>query len=562
MNIFKEFVPLWLAKTAGHCGPGQPRARRRHAWAVEMLEGRVLLAGWVEQGPAPILYGDVEGMDAQRGPVAGAVEALAPDPGDPDLLYAGTVNGGIWRTTDATAASPTWVPLTDHLPSLAISDLEFSPADPTHRTLYAATGSYSNGVDGGPGAGVYRTTDGGATWSVLGSRVFGKRRLRDVVPTAIDGGRVVLAGARDDPATNTGGGVYRSADGGATWALISATGGLPPGPVSFLTGDPGNPYRFYATIQGPSSTGIYRSDDGGLTWAPKDQGLAGNLEPYARIELAIHDDPDHNVIYAAVMTAALGSPKEGLTGRLVSLERSTDQGDHWKAMSLPGDADGGIFLRGQTGINFAMAADPTDPDVVYVSGDQEVDPFPKANGTTDPVDRSFRGNASWPPGRQWTALDGNGAHGTAPHEDSRDLKFDARGDLLQANDGGVYRLINPNDSPGLAARRWVAAVGNLGTAEVNSVAYDHLNHVILSGTQDNGGVEQFGTIWGRFFPRDSVGVQVDPTSMPGHSIHYFEGDFGSFFTRVTLDGAHQLIDSHLLDLIINGTGGRGCPVRS
>ena len=170
---------------------------RRRAWTVEMLEGRALMSSWIEQGPGPILNGDVAGHGAQHGSVAGAVEALAPDPSNPDVLYAGTVNGGIWKTTNATAASPTWVPLTDHLPSLAISDLEFSPADPTHRTLYAATGSYSNGLDGGPGAGVYRTTDGGATWTVLGSKVFGNRRIRNVVPTLLDGGRVVLAGARD-----------------------------------------------------------------------------------------------------------------------------------------------------------------------------------------------------------------------------------------------------------------------------------------------------------------------------------------------------------------------------
>ena len=61
-----------------------------------------------------------------------------------------------------------------------------------------------------------------------------------------------------------------------------------------------------------------------------------------------------------------------------------------------------------------MAADPIDPNVVYMSGDQEADPFPKANGTTDPVDRSFRGDASQPLGRQWTTLDGFGAGGTAP----------------------------------------------------------------------------------------------------------------------------------------------------
>src|SRR3954453_7223726 len=115
-----------------------PRAARHRAWAVETLEGRTLMSSWVEQGPGPILNGDVQGMGAQHGSVAGAIEVLAPDPSNPDVLYAGTVNGGIWKTTNASSASPTWVPLTDHLPSLAISDLAFSPADTSHRTLYAA----------------------------------------------------------------------------------------------------------------------------------------------------------------------------------------------------------------------------------------------------------------------------------------------------------------------------------------------------------------------------------------------------------------------------------------
>ena len=98
-------------------------------WAVEArgphpaLElGRARAGSDLERG--------CRGHGAQHGPVAGAVEVLAPDPSNPDILYAGTVNGGVWKTTNATAASPTWVPLTDRLPSLAISDLAFSPADP------------------------------------------------------------------------------------------------------------------------------------------------------------------------------------------------------------------------------------------------------------------------------------------------------------------------------------------------------------------------------------------------------------------------------------------------
>src|SRR4051794_18718416 len=106
MAILGRMTPHASARAVGHSGRtrmDRPRAARRRAWAVEVLEGRLLLAAWVEQGPGPILNGDVQGMAAQHGSVAGAVEALAPDPGNPDVLYAGTVNGGIWKTTGATA---------------------------------------------------------------------------------------------------------------------------------------------------------------------------------------------------------------------------------------------------------------------------------------------------------------------------------------------------------------------------------------------------------------------------------------------------------------------------
>src|SRR6516164_8510846 len=109
---------LWGQSRRGH-----PRACRRRTWVAERLENRALLAAWVEQGPGPLFNGDVEGMEADHNPVTGAVEVLAPDPTNPDILYAGTANGGIWKTNNATSTSPTWIPLTDHLPSLSISDL-------------------------------------------------------------------------------------------------------------------------------------------------------------------------------------------------------------------------------------------------------------------------------------------------------------------------------------------------------------------------------------------------------------------------------------------------------
>src|SRR5262245_10375542 len=112
-------------------------------------------AQWIEQGPGIIRNGQTEGIPDN--PVVGAVNAVvAATPTDGNVVYIGTVNGGVWKTTNATAAPPTWTPLTDHLsfvgvfPGLSIASLAMSPTDPN--TLFAGTGSTSaEAFEGGPG---------------------------------------------------------------------------------------------------------------------------------------------------------------------------------------------------------------------------------------------------------------------------------------------------------------------------------------------------------------------------------------------------------------------------
>jgi hypothetical protein len=201
-----------------------------------------LLPAWVEQGPGPTLNGQTEGLP--NNPVAGSINAIAASPTDPDLVYVGTVNGGIWQTTNATAAPPTWMPLTDQqLPALSIRSLAISPVDAN--ILFAGTGSTSSfAFDGStdnasPGFGVARSTDGGATWTVLAASTLAGREIESIVPTTLDGGNVVLA------ATLYGvrGGVFRSTDMGNSFTQLSGNGtsGLPNAVVSSLVADPGHP---------------------------------------------------------------------------------------------------------------------------------------------------------------------------------------------------------------------------------------------------------------------------------------------------------------------------------
>src|SRR5438128_9021916 len=121
---FPPFLQRWRPAPK----PGRPVPRRNpfpRRLVLEKLEDRTLLSittqglpDWIEQGPGPNINGQVENIGSNN-PVAGAINALAPDPSNADILYAATANGGIWRTNNATAASPSWFPLTDRFPSLS-----------------------------------------------------------------------------------------------------------------------------------------------------------------------------------------------------------------------------------------------------------------------------------------------------------------------------------------------------------------------------------------------------------------------------------------------------------
>src|SRR5207244_1139585 len=131
-----------------------------------------------------------------------------------------------------------------------------------------------------------------------------------------------------------------------------------------------------------------------------------------------------------------------------------------------------INRLGQGSLHGAIVASPTDPTVVFISGD--ADSQAPHDGIT------FRGVYSTG-GTTWTRVVGSGANNTAPHSDSRAMVFDPQGNILQGNDGGIYRLANPDVD---ATRTWQSVEGNLVTAESHSAAYDPVSKVLTSGNQD------------------------------------------------------------------------------
>src|SRR5262249_50827376 len=152
---------------------------------------------------------------------------------------------------------------------------------------------------GSLGIGLARSTDGGATWTVLARDTFAGQRIRSVMPTKLGNGNVVLVAtdiAGDIPHMPAKG-LYRSTDNGASFVRISGGvgTGLPDQDVSDLVADPSNPNWFYAAVPVPYYTsaptgheGIYKSEDGGLTWAAVNTGLPA-LDSTFRMLLSVHN---------------------------------------------------------------------------------------------------------------------------------------------------------------------------------------------------------------------------------------------------------------------------------
>jgi hypothetical protein len=540
--FIRKFLPLSIAVTMAS------------APAVEA----VAASAWFEAGPGPVFNGQVAGLPGN--PVAGAVNAIVADPASADVLLAATVNGGIWSTANATSANPRWTPLTDRLPALSISSMARSPA--VSRLIFAGTGSTSSyDLNGSPGFGVLRSTDNGVTWQILAASTFADQVVDVILPTGLRDGAVLLAATRRFPTTQevdqsgAGGvadasaapmrGIFRSLNATAvnpnavTFIHLSgATGsGLPEGGVSSLVADPSAPRRFYAGISAVdgagAKAGVYRSIDGGATWTQVNGSGANVLTGTAeseRILLSIHTDPtNNNDIYAAVI---------GRRGILTGVFRSTDLGRNWTPLGVPVPP---IFPGRQGGLHGALAADPTSPTVVFVAGDRQNDPFPNANGCQDYVANTFRGDAALPPVRRWQSVVCDGANGTAPHADARSMIFDPNGNLLQTNDCGIYRLVNPDRSAG---RRWVSVIGNIAPTEFHSIAYDPLSKVVFGGTQDNGNAIQTAPRnprWNAFTLGDGGVVAVDSDQLvhPGTTLRYMSAFELRGFTRTTWNAANN-----------------------
>ncbi|QDS91756.1 Dockerin type I repeat protein [Roseimaritima multifibrata] len=570
-----------LSRTSVGMRRTERHIRRQRRLIVESLEDRRLLAVftegidfWGPQGPQPTINAQVENIPstgAGANPVVGAVHTVLPDPTDADVLYLGATNGGIWKTTDATAASPTWTPLTDQFASLSTGAMEFDTTDGTNQTILVGIGHTSSWSRiGGALTGLLRTTDGGATWDPLGQDdLIG----RNVVGVAIRGNTMVVAA--NNFGGGVGGGIYRSDDGGVSFDLVSGTAGLPTGAAFDLVSDPTDSNRLYASVSG---IGLFRTDDLGVTWNNITSGDASQNAAFTAL-----GNNNGEMSVASNGRVYVGVIANGQPNYLGYSDDPTSPAPTWMEMDLPvtQESDGdfeGLSPRskpgGQGAIHFSILADPNNPSIVYVGGDRQDSPFVNAIGSNNFTGRLFRGDttiASINPGSttnilspQWEHLtnvqdmgfvDGGTASNSSPHADSREMVFDANGDLIETDDGGIYRRTSPTDNTG----DWFSLVGNLQITEFHDIAYDSNSDIIIGGAQDTGTPEQTATgslTYDSVTQADGGDVAVDTLVGGGNSLRYASTqNFTTSFRYRVFDAGNSQVGATVFPSLAVGGGG-------
>ncbi|MGW8266065.1 MAG: WD40/YVTN/BNR-like repeat-containing protein [Longimicrobiales bacterium] len=335
------------------------------------------------------------------GPVGNRVSAVVGVPGNPNLYYIGAASGGVWKTVDGGVH---WEPVFDDQPAQSIGALAVDPRNPN--VVWAGTGEAHIRSNVSIGNGVYKTTDGGRTWTHMGLEESGRIARIRIHPFDPDIVFVAALGHLYGPQEERG--VFRTTDGGATWERILFT--TENAGASDIVMDPNNPEVLFAGFwemviwtwgrqSGGPGSGLFRSMDGGESWE-RLEGHGLPEPPIGKVVLGMTPD-DSDRIYALIETNSNRdfAPMDDHQG---VLWRSDDGGDSWRMVNAdhtlvqrphyysrvvvaPDDKDevhflatshttsldGGLTVRRGSGggDNHDMWIDPLQPDRMIIGND-------------------------------------------------------------------------------------------------------------------------------------------------------------------------------------------------
>lgn len=446
---------------------GRPAPERLHPVYQQIQAAR--------QNPIQGTPGATNTPWVERGPnnVGGRTRAIMFDPNDAThkKVWAGGVTGGLWYNTDITNPASTWIAADDFWENISITAIA---ADPTNDSIfYVGTGEgWGSSVSGARGAGIWKSTDAGATWSQLSSTA-NFHFVNDLVVREENGMGVIYAGLRGVYYVNTihgaaAEGLQRSTDGGQSFSQVLPN--VPSQNFNYAVADlevAADNRLWLGTINSANSGsnrggGTILYSDNGTTWTTAYTKSGGR-----RVRIATAPS-DSAYVYAII-------EENYEVGEMV---KTTDHGATWVNMSEPADADPNIpatdFSRNQAWVHLSLAVDPNDEHTVIAGG---IDLFRSANG----------GN-SWNQLCHWYG----GFGFTEVHADQQIVAFrpGSSSEALFGNDGGIYRSTDLS-SP-------VPTFSNLNRGYNVTQFYSCAIHpdiatdYFLGGTQDNGS-QQFNT---------------------------------------------------------------------
>jgi len=368
---------------------------------------------------------------------SGRIADIAISPDAPDTWWVASASGGVWKSGNS---GITWTPVFDGQASYSIGCVTVDPNNPN--AVWVGTGENNSQRSVSYGDGVYKSTDGGQSWTNMGLK--DSQHIAKILVDPRDSETVYVAS--QGPLWNAGGdrGLYKTTDGGKTWKdvleISKDTG------VTDVAFDPRDPDVLYAAsyqrrrhvwtlIDGGPESALYKSEDAGATWRKLEKGLPqGDL---GRIGLAVSPaDPD--VVYAVIEAA----------GDKGGFYRSSDRGESWERRS--------DYVSGSPQYYQELIADPQDVDRVY-----SMDTFMQV--TTD-------GGKSFQPAGE-----------LQKHVDNHTLWIDPddTDHLVAGCDGGLYESFD-------RAASW-RFVPNLPVTQFYKLALDNAKpfYHVYGGTQDN-----------------------------------------------------------------------------
>ncbi|MGI9159172.1 MAG: fibronectin type III domain-containing protein, partial [Saprospiraceae bacterium] len=490
-SVQAHFNRYWEGKKPGRGSGWKPFKRWEYYWQYRLMpDGKFPPAGYNmaqfndfveknagEQTESLLSNWTNLGPNSSNSGYAGIgrVNCIAFHPTNSSIMWAGTPAGGLWRTTNG---GTSWSPLTDNMAVLGVTAIAVHPTNPN--ILYIATGDAFGGHTAS--IGVMKSENGGTTWTGAGLSfsVNSQKRIAQLIINPAN--PAILLAATSD-------GIYRSTNSGANWSLVFNQGFC--WDIRFKPGDPN-------TVHACTGNSVLRSTNGGQSFS-----VIGSVPGSSRMALAVTPaNPD--------MVVALSSNSNGAFN---GLYRSLNGGLGYTLMSsfpnLLNSEPDGSGSDGQGWYDLCVSISPTNANTIFVGGVN--------------LWRSVNGGSSWSLVNFW--------HNGAPpgvavvHADKHFLGWRDNNTLFQGCDGGIYRSTNNGTS-------WTDLSNTMVISQMYRLSVSQADNKVITGLQDNG-TKLRGTSgnWTDVIGGDGMDCLIHPTNP-----NVLYGSFQNGVLHRSLDG--------------------------